>query len=174
MARLKSNRSIVAIALGALLFVLSACGGGTPVEISPTPIPTAESEPTVVDDDEYLDAAQAVLTGLIDLANDAADVLDRADANSEAWRAEAREALEGLRAHHRDAESLTPPSHLVETHETLLAATERLARAAELLADGIDNFDPDILEAAAAEILQGFVAIEEAHTALLNAAIVSG
>jgi len=170
MAHPKSNASIVAIALVALLFVLSACGGGgTPVEMSPTPIPTAESEPTVVGDDEYLDAAQAVLTGLVDLANDAADVLDRADANSEVWRAEAREALEGLSAHHRDAESLEPPAHLVEAHEALLAATERLARAAELLADGLDTFDPDLLEAAADEILIGFAAIEEARVALRNA-----
>jgi hypothetical protein len=158
--------SPVAAAPVIVALLLGACGGA---EESPTPTPAATATPepqsTASAEEQYRDAAGQILAGLADLLLEAAEVLERADVESEEWRSEGREALEQLRAHHEEAERLDPPPDLEETHKALLAATGQVARAAELLADGLDTQDADLLEAAAEELLHSVVAIEEARLA---------
>lgn len=155
------------LAIGAMLatvgLLLGACGGAAE---SPTGTETSALEPEPTADVEYREEAQAILDGLADLLLGAATVLERADVESEAWRTEAREALGELRAHHEEAEQLSPPRNFEATHETLLIATNRIARAAELLADGLERQDADLLEAAAEQILGSVAALEEARLAL--------
>lgn len=173
--RIDRTRTSLVLALALVALLAAACAGdgdateSTPTPTAPAPTPTSEPDPTPPPGDAYLAEARATLEGLADLLLAAAEVLERADVESEEWRAEAREALAALRVHHEEAEGLSAPAGYEETHEALTAATGRIARAAELLEDGIESQDVDALEEAAEEILHAVSAIEEARLALIDA-----
>jgi hypothetical protein len=161
--------SPAAAVLVSVALLLGACGGADELP-APTPTPTgaatSEPAPTATAEERYRGAAMQILAGIADLSLDAAEVLERADVESAAWRSEGREALEQLRTHHEAAERISPPAGLDEMHDALLVATGQVARAADLLADGLDMQDADLLGQAAEEIRRAVVALEEVRVAL--------
>lgn len=128
-----------------------------------TPLPTNTMTATVTlpvlpasstsDEQVYV---QAVLTHFGDMSTAVpaiATLLQTPDLFDEQWRLDLAIQMAVLVVVDQRASALQPPTRLAAFHEDLLLATGTCAAFANSLADGLDNFDADLLQVASVQVV---------------------
>ena len=176
--RLHRGAARLALAGVAALFV-AACGGSSPdrgpadagggatataTAVAATPSAAGSTEAA------YIVDARAILDRLGERAALIAQVLDRADVRSEAWRSELSSALDEISALGDEARDLDAPDALAALHQQLVATMDGYNRAADLLSEGLTTLDLEKIEAAALVIAEAIVAVANVRVSLDAAA----
>lgn len=161
---------LVAALLGS---VLVGCTGDEPTPAaSPEPTTAAAASPAATPADPgatYIAAAVALTNEVADASRVVAEVAERADVESEAWRAEFTASLDEVRALHVAAGQLAPPAERAADHDRLIAATAALDEAAAALTEAVGSLDVDALQRASEQLATATAGFLEVRT-LLRAA----
>lgn len=152
------RRLSLALIAGGALLLLAACGdSSTPApEATATAVatatPTSTPEPAVnsIDPDQYLSDVNALITEVTAESDAVAALFDNADVQSESWRTETAAALRQLASVLGGAADIEPPAQFAAEHQQFIDATSKYSWAADMLANGVESLDLNVIDDAAA------------------------
>lgn len=81
---------------------------------------------------------------------------------TDAWMIDVAVELVTWDSTYDEAMAITPPSRFAEFHAVYVEALGNVSEAGDLFAQGIDNFDPELINQAAEKLNRGTVLLEEA------------
>ena len=87
---------------------------------------------------------------------------------SDTWRQDVATELAIWRSTYRDAAALSAPDEFAAFHTSYLAALAEFDAAADKVERGMDTMDPDLMDAASDDIVQGTTLIDDALAAIPN------
>ena len=154
-------RRLFAVVLSLVVLTATACGSSSPAVDDATVAPTLDAAAVA-----FLEDARTLLANVSAAGTRVAEVLDRADVSSEAWRGEALSILAALRAELAGAELLSDPDSMRDVRTQLVEATRQYDAASALFADGIRDLDLDKIESAAGALAEAIVELANARAAL--------
>ncbi|MCE7986416.1 MAG: SH3 domain-containing protein [Caldilinea sp. CFX5] len=166
------------------LFVEEGAQSGTTPTVTAAPIPTATITATAtatnttpilgvrenlytIRVDGIVDGYDFTLNKIDDLVNQAGDNV--ALLQDRAWIVEMTTAITLLRTTSDEIRTLTAPPIFTGAHAILLEAATSFTRAADLLAEGVDQLNTDLLDQAFAEITAGTNRLTRAQNAIAAA-----
>ncbi len=154
-------RRLLAVLLSLVVLTAAACGSSSPASDEAASTPSLD--PVAV---AFLEDASTLLADVSTAGARVAEVLERADVSSEAWRGEALSTIAALRAELAGAELLPDPVSIRDVRTQLLDATRQYDAASSLFADGIRDLDLDKIEGAAGALATAIVNLASARAAI--------
>lgn len=136
---------------------------------TPTPIPTPTPDRSAaVAEQRYLNEVIAINEVVVQSLQRIGELTDNPQPWSDSWVIQMAAQFAAIRACYQDAQQLDVPPAFADVHPIWLDALRLLDEATYLLADGIDNRDPDLIGEAAETINAATARIQEA-SALMRA-----
>ncbi len=160
-----SLRRLLAVLLSLVALTAGACGSSS--STTDDAAGDLSLDPAAV---AFLEDARTLLANVSTAGSRVAEVLERADVSSEAWRGEALSTIAALRAELAGAELLPDPDSMRDVRTQLLDATRQYDAASALFAGGIRDLDLDKIEEAAGALATAIVDLASARAALDAAA----
>lgn len=134
---------------------------------TPTPAPTATPTPdrsAAVAEQRYLNEVIAINEVVVQSLQRIGELTDNPQPWSDSWVIQMAAQFAAIRACYQDAQQLDVPPAFADVHPIWLDALRLLDEATYLLADGIDNRDPDLIGQAAETINEATARIQEASS----------
>lgn len=143
---------------------------------SKTPLPTASppsSPSTKVEFDIYILAARPLALSYVDSLKDVTALMGAVSEDlplmfDEEWRSKVGAALAIWKTTGLKVRALEPPPECQEAHAHFVEGTLHFDRAADLLCEGIDEFNPDKIAASDTELTLGAQALKRSTVELLK------
>lgn len=132
---------------------------------TPTPVPTPTPDRSAaVAEQRYLNEVIAINEVVVQSLQRIGELTDNPQPWSDSWVIQMAAQFAAIRACYQDAQQLDVPPAFADVHPIWLDALRLLDEATYLLADGIDNRDPDLIGQAAETINAATARIQEASS----------
>lgn len=154
-------RRLLAVLLSLVALTAGACGSSS--STTDDAAGALSLDPAAV---AFLEDARTLLANVSMEGARVAEVLERADVSSEAWRGEALSTIAALRAELAGVERLPDPDSMRDIRTQLVEAVRQYDAASALFSDGIRDLDLDKIEGAAGALATAIVALANARVAL--------
>ena len=136
---------------------------------TPTPVPTPTPDRSVeIAEQRYLNEVIEINEVVAHSLSRIGELTDNPQPWSDSWITQMGAQFAAIRVSYERAQRLEPPPAFADVHPVWLDALRLLDEATYLLADGIDNRDPDLIGQAAETINEATARIQEA-SALMRA-----
>lgn len=168
MKRMLKVLGSLVVAFAIFVVAVAILGGnrsGSPNSATTTQAPAQQvvaANPETV----YLESASAIATTMAQSMSQLSNLMLEPRFGQTEWTVDVAAQFATWTASYRDAQALTPPESLRETHDLFLASLAQYDRAGEEMARAIDAGDPDAIYAALDIAIDANALMEQATATL--------